>query len=364
MAGRTPSHVFREMTRSCNRRWIHVLAFAVVLVAMSTPSQAFDTKWHADATRDAMEKNGFSADARLLCQFGNYLTDYFSSIDFEPVYARLPPSFPKGKGLGGIDTADVARLHFDALTEHAQIEHQWARLEQNATRALLKWAADPSVKPGFRPVVLMSIVCATLHAVQDFYSHSNWLRKVAPRDGVAPLWFEVPWAERVQADIQSGWYPDGNTPGILYHHQENKDSTGRPLNALAFDAATRASIDWVSRLIANTPDVPWATLKAWAALPANLNGMWLKKPDASFITTTSALAGHWDGPTPVKNVFAPESSRNKSMAGEALQLTMGVYLRNITQSSAATPSPHWVGFTIYHIEKDLSKGLYLQNQLR
>ena len=84
---------------------------------------------------------------------------------------------------------------------------------------------------------------------------------------------------------------------------------------------------------------------------------------ASFITTTSALANHWDGATPAKNVFAPESSRNKSLAGEALQLTMGVYLRNVSQGTAATPSPHWVGFTIYHIEKDLSKGLYLQNQI-
>jgi hypothetical protein len=352
------------MTVASFRLGIRVLACALLVVAVAAPSQAFDTKWHADATRHAMEQNGFSADARLLCQFGNYLTDYFSSIDFEPVYAQLPPSFPKGKGLGGIDTADVARLHFDALTTHAQVEHQWKTLEQNVDKALVKWAANPSVKPGFRPVVLMSILCGSLHAVQDFYSHSNWLRKVKPQGGAAPIWFEVPEADRVQANIQSGWYPDGTKPGILYHHQENKDSTGRPLNAVAFDAATRASIDWVSRIMTATPDVPWATLKAWTALPANLNGMWLKKPDASFITTTSALADHWDGATPAKNVFAPEGSRNKKMAGEALQLTMGVYLRNISQSSAATPSPHWVGFTMYHVEKDLSKGLYLQNEMR
>ena len=44
---------------------------------------AFDTKWHADATRAAMDQNGFSSDARLLCQFENYITDYYSGIDSE-----------------------------------------------------------------------------------------------------------------------------------------------------------------------------------------------------------------------------------------------------------------------------------------
>jgi len=313
-----------------------------------------------------MDKHGFSADARLMCQFANYLTDYFSAPGdhLERLNAYVPAGIPKSGGLGGVDPVHVARLHFDALIMHSQVEHQWKTLEQNTKNALDRWAADPSVKEGYRPVVLMTILCASLHAVQDFYSHSNWLKKVPARDGSTPIWFDVSDADRSQANIQSGWYPDGTTAGRLYHREENKDSSARPLNAQAFDAATRASIDWVGRLMAETPGVAWASLKAWAALPANLNGMWLKKPDATFITTTSTLAGHWDGETPAKNVFAPEAQRNKNMAGEALQLTLGVYFKNISQSTPATPTPHWVGFTIYHVEKALSSRLYLQNEMR
>ena len=343
------------------KRLAVVLAGAIF--GLTSSSLAFDTKWHADATRIAMDHNGFSSDTRLLCQFTNYLTDFFSAVDLEDVYKQLPSGMPKGgsSGLQGIDIGNVARMHFDALTSHAQVEHQWKTLEANTKAALVKWAAAPSVNSGYRPVVLMTIVGASLHAVQDFYSHSNWLRKVAPSTGVAPIWFEVPETERVRLDIKTGWYPDGNKRGVLNHHDENKDYTGRPLNAQAFEVATRASTDWVRRIMAGTSEVPWETLKAWKAQPANLNGMWLRNADATFITTTSTLAGHWDGKTPAKNVFAPDAGRNKVMAGEALEMTMGVYSQNIASSSGATPTPHWVGFTVFHVEKDLAKGLYLQD---
>jgi hypothetical protein len=181
---------------------------------------------------------------------------------------------------------------------------------------------------------------------------------------VAPIWFEVPEAERVKLDIRTGWYPDGTKSGLLYHREENKDSTGRILNAEAFDVATRASIDWVRRIMAATPTVPWGTLQAWTARPSNMNGTWLRNADATFITTTSVIAGHWDGTTPVKNVFAQEASRNEFMAAEALGLTMNVYSKNIAMSTGATPSPHWVGFTVYHVERDLAKSLSWQNVVR
>jgi hypothetical protein len=338
-----------------------MVAVTTAVVALASTTLAFDTKWHADATRVAMDQEGFSADARLMCQFGNYLTDYFSGA--ESKYAEhVPAEIPKQSNkFHGVDERDVARLHFDALTSAAQVEQQWSTLESNTRAALVKWAADPSVKSGYRPVVLITILGASLHAVQDFYSHSNWLKRVSSTASPAPIWFEVPAADRAKLDVKTGWYPDGNTPGLLYHRDENKDSTGRLLQAEAFAAASRASSDWVRRIVAATPEVPWATLKAWKAQPANLNGHWLRNADATFVTTTSILADHWDGNTPAKNVFAPEASRNKYMAQQALGLTMRVYTQNIALNGAATPTPHWVGFTMFHVERDLAKGLYLQN---
>ncbi len=345
------------------------LLLAAVFCASASNAPAFDTKWHAEATRIAMERNGFSADARLLCQFENYLTDFFSGTDAqELVWSRLGVEPPRGQtGLPGMDMTDFARLHFDALTTEAQVEQQWKQLLENTIASLQRWSKDPAVKPAYRPVVLMTVLGASLHAIQDFYSHSNWLRKIGPNatpptSGPVPIWFDVPRRVRESLEIKSGWYPDGNRFGILYHKQENKDSTGRPLNPEAVEAATRASIDWIRRLMDAAPEVPWAALKAWRAQPANLNGTWLRNADATFVTTTSTIVGHWDGATPAKNVFSPEPPRNSRLAGEALQLTLGVYSRNVAIShNSATPSPHWVGFTVYHVEKALAYGLYLQD---
>lgn len=349
-----------------SNRFFRLASLAGAALAIAPATQAFDTKWHADATRIAMQQNGFSADARLLCQFTNYITDFFSVVGFEPVYHLLPDGPPPGAptGVMGINMEDMARLHFDALTTHAQVESQWDNLFMNTKQALTKWSGMTTVKPAFKPVVLMTIVGASLHAVQDFYSHSNWVRKAKAVGGATPIWFDVPADQRKKLEIKSGWYPDGNKPDMLYHKDENKDSTGRPLNAEAYDAASRASSDWVRRLIAATPNLNWASLRNWKAEPANMNGTWLRNADATFITTTSTLAGHWDGSTPVKNVFNPDKIRNRNMAVQALLLSLNVYKTNVGLSGPLTPTPHWVGFSMYHVEKDLAKGLFLQNKKR
>ena len=306
-----------------------------------------------------MVQNGFSSDARLMAQFGNYLTDFFAAADLNEVYKRLgsePAGWPTG--LYGVRNEDVARMHFDALTSEAQVEYQWKTLEANTLAALKKWNVDPSVKPGFRSVCVLTILGSSLHAVQDFYSHSNWLKVVG---NGAPIWYDVPADQRMKLDIRTGWYPDGDKPGLLYHKDENKDATGRILNAEAFNAATRASVDWVKRIVVQSPEIPWAKVRAWKPQPINIQGPWLRNADATFVTTTSTLAGHWDGPTPVKNVFSGDPSRNTHMARQALALTLNTYSRNIAMSSGATPTPFWVGFTLYHVERDLAKGLYLRN---
>ncbi len=307
-----------------------------------------------------MVQNGFSSDARLMAQFGNYLTDFFAAADLNEAYKYALGTQPAGwpSGLYGVRNEDVARLHFDALTSEAQVEWQWKTLEANTLAALRKWNVEPSVKPGFRSVCVLTILGSSLHAVQDFYSHSNWLKKAGTG---APIWYQVPAAQRLKLDVRSGWYPDGDQPGLLYHKDENKDSTGRLMNKEAFDAATKASVDWVRRIVSQSPEIPWAKVRAWKPQPVNIEGPWLRNADATFVTTTSTLAGHWDGETPVKNVFAADPGRNKRMAVQALGLTLNTYSRNIQMSANTTPTPFWTGFTLYHVERDLAKNLYLRN---
>jgi hypothetical protein len=304
------------------------VALSAAVVALASTTLAFDTKWHVEATRIAMDNEGFSADARLLCQFGNYLTDYFSGA--ESKYAEyVPAEIPmQSNRFHGVDERDVARLHFDALTSTAQVEQQWSALESNTKAALVKWAADPSVKSGYRPVVLITILGASLHAVQDFYSHSNWLKRVASTGAAAPIWFEVSAADRAKLDVKTGWYPDGSTPGLLYHRDENKDSTGRPLQAEAFAAATRASSDWVSRIVAATPEVPWARsgLEGTAANERTLAPQ--RRRDVR--DDDVDLADHWDG----NAGHTSPTSQPEHMAQQALGLAMRVYTQNIALNGA------------------------------
>jgi hypothetical protein len=78
-----------QASGGCMKKY-RAMVFASAMFALAVSTRSFDTQWHADATRIAMERNGLSSDARLLCQFTNYLTDYFSTADLDKeVYERL-----------------------------------------------------------------------------------------------------------------------------------------------------------------------------------------------------------------------------------------------------------------------------------
>ena len=302
---RTLTRIPREGACAAVHRW-HWLWES--FFALGSQGSAFDTKWHADATRAAMDQNGFSADARLLCQFENYITDYYSGIDSKPrrTRTRVVPGVAAaarhrfvGAVRGFISTRSRATRRSNTSGR---------RCESNTSSALLKWAKAPAVKPGYRPVVLMTVLCGSLHAVQDFYSHSNWLKRVAsggvPRTTPAnnasamgtPIWFDVPESRsradqrthRLVSRRQQAWraVPPGREQG---HHgtaaqcrRVRRRESEPPLTGCDESSTPRRTCHG-------------RELKAWRALPANLNGTWLKNADATFITTTSTIAGHWDG---------------------------------------------------------------------
>jgi hypothetical protein len=357
-------------------RIARVLAFAVLIGLCAPPrlALAFDTWWHAEATRHGVVANGFSADARLATQVTNYLTDFHTiSADtasgFEGVFRRLPGGPPQnGPTTARLDPADMERLHFDSLRSTAEIEAQWATLEANTKAALRKYAADPSVKPGFRPVVLLTILGASLHMVQDFYSHSNWVNEFVKKSPGTPVptWQDVSAAERAAMQLYTGAYPDGCCPGQVHHEKLAKDSSDRALNAEAVDVAKRGSIAWV-RLLMQDQSIPWATATGHTVAPA-VGRRFLYDLDATFLTSSSIIAGHLDGPRPVKLIFAKDGDlgRERRMALQAFLLVLGGYSTNlgVIDNPLKLPTPYWAGFLVYHVERDLAKGLLLSGRRR
>ena len=351
--------------RGAARMFIIALLMAACLPPR--PAFAFDTWWHAEATRHGVVANGFSADARLAAQVTNYLTDFYSVTShgiggFEGVIRRLPGGRPQNAPTTSrLDAQDMDRVHFDALFSTAEIEEQWATLETNTKAALRKHAADPSIKPGFRPIVLLTIVGASLHMVQDFYSHSNWVNEFVKRSPGSPVptWREVPAAQRAAMRLYTGAYPDGCCPGRVDHDKLAKDTSNRALNAEAVDAAKRGSIAWV-RLLMQDQSIPWGIVTGHKVDGA-VGKRFLRELDATFLTSSSIIAGHFDGPRPAKLVFAADGDlgREKRMAVQALLLLFGGYSTNlgVIDNPYKLPSPYWSGFLLYHVERDLAKGL-------
>ena len=92
-----------------------------------------------------MDHEGFSADARLLCQFGNYLTDYFSGA--ESKYAEyVPAEIPKQSNrFHGVDERDVARLH--SFVEFPKTAFTTSRVKLTlATNVVPGWSAIDAVQ--------------------------------------------------------------------------------------------------------------------------------------------------------------------------------------------------------------------------
>lgn len=332
----------------------------------SSTSFAFDTWWHAECTRKAMVANGFSSDARLATQFSNYLTDFFpalSMLDEKLASARRVDMLRQLK----VDVdPSVDYMHFDAIFTTADIEQNWKMLLNNTIYALKKYAASPEVRGGFRLPVLFNIIGASLHTVQDFYSHSNWVNLHVSMNKPVPVWFEADSLERSQLKLFTGAYPDGSAKGHANHSDLNKDCSTRPFNKEAVEAAERASIDWVKRLMDSVTNVPWAELKAYNIQRDVVMKRFLVQLDATFLTSSSIVLSHFDGAKPVKFVFAADRQlpREKTQALAALNLTLSQYATNIALEGNIyhLPSPYWAGFKVYRITKDLAAGLSLKGK--
>ena len=110
--------------------------------------------------------------------------DYLDSYLYNPLWWFNPGN---GGGLGRLGVALMARpeltkMHFDDLTSTTQIRTMWRRY-LGGTVAALVWAAEHDDVDAAR-----NAIGTSLHAMQDFYSHSSWLDSAHRRDRT---WFEA-----------------------------------------------------------------------------------------------------------------------------------------------------------------------------
>jgi uncharacterized membrane protein YwzB len=329
--------------------------FLIATLFYSLQCTAFDTWWHAECTRKAMVANGFSGDARLAVQVSNYFTDYLAVVN------DLIKEHTSGKL--DIATEDCYKfMHFDAIFKNEDIEKNWTLLYENTVNCIKKYATANSTKPGFRLIVFFNILGASLHIVQDFYSHSNWVNSfIEMKASPIPVWYDKTPEERKLLKMFTGAYPDGSSPGKKNHADLNKDFSSRPLNKEGVETAERASTDWVKRIMEAVPEAPWAELKSYNIQSNMAMKRFLVSLDATFLTSSSIVAGHFDGNTPAKFVFSAEKSMPKErvQAAAALALTLDQYKLNIYTpgNEHNLPSPYWSGFMVYYIVRDIAAGL-------
>lgn len=136
------------------RRYLKIPVLLLIVFSLLSPAvKAFDTAPHSDLTRAALSEKGFANDATNIAQLQNWLTDYYSS----------------SPTISGRKRAELEKLHFDNLFDTAQVENYWRRFIDNLRIETVKTATADD------PFRMLLVIGVGLHAVQDFYSHSNWV---------------------------------------------------------------------------------------------------------------------------------------------------------------------------------------------
>ncbi len=200
------------------------------------------------------------------------------------------------------------RSHFDqtegGFPNTATVSAEWLRLQRNVGR-IAREARDKN-----DPQMLNAIIGMSLHQVQDFYSHTNWLEPAGADParrgpgwemqgwGRTPTWFDVVAPVRDAEDIYSagstgrtrnhgGWNADGNKS---LDFSMAKDWPGRPMYTEAHIASYFAARQWVQALRAHVADDAfWNRAMSFSNAPGSL------ALDQNGATNISLASGHWQG---------------------------------------------------------------------
>ena len=328
-------------------------ALLALTIFVASPATGFDTYWHSLCSKKTGEQFGFTEDAWKIMQLGNFSPDLFG-----PVAEHASRSI-NGKELDALaqygqknaQSRNAAIfLHFDNLNgdfqSNANFDYLFSHLLQN-TQKLLAGYGKQKGDDRVRKVLTLVTLGASLHAVQDFYSHSDWIHNdfnqtdvkmvALPSGGQrAPTWFEFR-SKHADPDkwpfkVKSGIYPPvGNAPNTHTHmnHDNSRlmyteyENPGQPLKLqaeyhaagpapakgddasdlahqqLAVNTAIAASIEWVQKVEENS-DAKSAIESAKTWNLKKHDARLVKELQAGMITemALSCSSGKWDGDDP------------------------------------------------------------------
>jgi hypothetical protein len=240
--------------------------------------------------------------------------DYLDSYLYNPLW-WAPGGLVRFKA-ALLHQNDLTKLHFDDTTSTRQIQILWARY-LGGTLAGLLWAAERDDVGAAR-----NIVGTGLHALQDFYSHSNWVDDAARR---TKTWLDVDPQVREGLHLYAGAYEHALQTQFKPHGKYAFDCAimRRLLPAPLMDAACSA----ISPLSQTPMCLRWAECKGAASpRPATVAGVPIP-PDVVYIEPPGiALDNTWMAKLAVQQRDLPDRGQ-PTATGEK----MFAYARDLAQ---------------------------------
>ncbi|MDF1596040.1 MAG: hypothetical protein P1T08_08085 [Acidimicrobiia bacterium] len=170
--------------------------------------------WHHEGlTRMAARGSGWSEEAENALAFH---ADYVDSYLYNPLWWF---DLANGGGPGRLPVvmssqSELIKVHFDDLFHPESVRAMWRRY-LSGTAAALIWLGHASSAPREQRIRMAhNAVGVSLHAMQDFYSHSNWIDDKRLRNCT---WFEVDPADRAKLSLWTGSYELPHHLGIKPH---------------------------------------------------------------------------------------------------------------------------------------------------
>ena len=337
--------------------------------AISGSAFAFDTAWHVQATARALQDRGFSPASTSLVHLGNFAPDFFITIAQDRMRLEaqkvlsdarfaLLPTWARPQRVEPVVRGAAALLHFDNLGGSLNANNRFGvifdRLANNTALVLVQLHRDSSLGDEVRARLVLMALGTSLHAVQDFYSHTNWSHIEFEPLGFlaqpAPTWYEaldvlgaaprgLPF--RLQAGIfpEAGVIPltaEGGPMTHDYMHHDNSQMTSEGItrtpwhevgpvpasagadlhHGRAATVAADASAEWLDRLLLDE-GVREAIKESHQYTRPRLIA---RSPGVMTLEAAwrlSCLSNHWDGPDP-----PPEQQANckRHLRGLAVRL--------------------------------------------